>query len=229
MINWQLCAHVQQLAVSQGLVARGASASTDLARAKPAVRVEVWRAWNFRPYQRWSRPAVAVPLAGWGPCDAATAGSAVGCAAPILSKLWGAEAPWLVTEPLELGAVEAAAVAETRLRTQQAGLHATLMMEAGARRMGDWTAALPRSGGCTDTALLAVAGEVLVRIDDSASAQWRLLQPGERAKLLVSVAHHVRPAGNGTAIWAYVHSCGEGEMHRALQLLSAAGSAWAGG
>ena len=70
---------------------------------------------------------------------------------------------------------------------------------------------------------------IVVRIDDSASAQWRLLQPGERAKLLVSVAHHVRPAGNGTAIWAYVHSCGEGEMHRALQLLSAAGSAWAGG
>jgi len=218
---------VQQLAVSQGLVARAASASADL--AKPVVRVEVWRAHNYRPYQRWSRPAVAVPLAGWGPCDAATAGSAVGCAAPILSKLWGAEAPWLVTEPLELGAVEAAAVAETRLRTQQAGLHATLMMEAGARRMGDWTAALPRSGGCVDTALLAVAGEVLVRIDDSASAQWRLLQPGERAKLLVSVAHHVRPAANGTAIWAYVHSCGEGEMHRALQLLSAAGSAWAGG
>lgn len=58
--------NLQLLAHAQGVVARPPAPRG----SPPPARMEVWRAWNFRPYQRWSDPAVRLPArrcvqSGW--------------------------------------------------------------------------------------------------------------------------------------------------------------------
>lgn len=240
----QLAEHVQLLAHAQGVVARLPAPRG----SPPPVHVEIWRAWNFRPYQRWSDPAVELP-ARRGQCGSA-GGSFAGT---MLSP-----APtWLVVHPImlrneqeqeirqrvellsgntgsEVPMGKVSAPTEPRSQRERRTL---LMMEAAERGLGDWSAFLPGAGpstptaavlqrtgpACDDILLHAVLGEVSVRVDAKSA---ELLQPGDSMRLPVGAKHTVSPGISSTtespSVWAYSYTCADGELHAALQLDSAA-------
>ena len=244
----QLAEHVQLLAHAQGVVARLPAPRG----SPPPVRMEIWRAWNFRPYQRWSDPAVELP-ARRGQCGSA-GGSFAGT---MLSP----EPTWLVVHPImlrkhqeqeirqrvELLSADTDSEGSTAEVPTPAGPYpkkqrrTLLMMEAAERGLGDWIAFLPGATGpathtaavvqrtgpaCSDVVLHAVLGDMSVRVD-ARSAE--LLQPGDSLRLPVGTKHTVSPGNFSTteapSVWAYSYTCADGELHAALQLHSAAAAA----
>jgi hypothetical protein len=135
--------------------------------------------------------------------------------------------PWLVRQPLpELGAATWERVERQRARAAQLGRGTTLMMDGGATAAAaaaaatPWTALVPSASPCARSSvrLVAVHGSVWLRIGQDNATQ---LSGGESMALPGGLAHTITLSSDDIAVWAYEYACKEGELHRALQLLSA--------
>ena len=99
----QLVSHVQDLALVQGILPRGSAAGgqqygSRRSAVAPVARIECWRALNFRPYQRWSDPAVPIRPP---PQEQQCAGGGGGGSGD-------GNHPWLIRQPLTLSPVRPA-------------------------------------------------------------------------------------------------------------------------
>ena len=133
--------------------------------------------------------------------------------------------PWIVRQPLLLNHSARLQIDYFRRNVSSMGKRATLMMEATSRSesTSGFSAILPHS--LHGTHLAAVVDDVRVRFTTTEGTTVQVIRQG-KSILLPSTGdlHTVLPSETSTneqpTVWAYVHNCSFGQLHRALQMLS---------